>query len=229
MRLLDGIDAVLLDAGGVLLLPDPDAMRRELEPLAIETLPDDETCRRGHYVSMRGLDRIATRDWIAVDRALCAALGLPDDLFDAAYGGMERVYIQHPWVPIDGAAEALLALEKHLPIAIVSNASGTMEQQLAHHQICSVDGKVCARVEVVIDSHVVGVEKPDPRIFSFALERIAIPPERCLYAGDTVYFDVNGARAAGLQPVHVDPFGFCPHTGDHPHVASVAELAVELA
>ena len=224
-----GVDAVLLDAGGVLLLPDPDAIRREVAALGAAVVPDDETCRRAHYVSMRELDRLGEADWVAVDRALCGALGLADSLIDDALEGMERVYIEWPWVPIHGAAEALRAIEgRGLPIAVVSNATGTMEQQLAGHLICSVDGDICARVEVVIDSHVVGVEKPDPKIFDLALDQLDVARERCIYAGDTVYFDVNGARAAGLIPVHVDPLGLCPGVDDHDHVRSLEQLAAEL-
>jgi hypothetical protein len=31
--------------------------------------------------------------------------------------------------------------------------------------------------------------------------------------------------AAGLQPVHLDPYGLCPLPSRHPHVRSLAELA----
>jgi putative hydrolase of the HAD superfamily len=82
-------------------------------------------------------------------------------------------------------------------------------------------------VAVVVDSDVVGVEKPDPAIFGIALDALSLSPDGCLYVGDTVHFDVNGARAAGLRPVHLDPYRLCPH-GDHPHVGSLAELAQEL-
>jgi FMN phosphatase YigB (HAD superfamily) len=44
-----------------------------------------------------------------------------------------------------------------------------------------------------------------------------------VYVGDTVFFDVAGARAAGLAPVHVDPYHFCP-LDDHPHIASIGDL-----
>ena len=60
------MDAVLLDAGGVLLLPDPAELRRVLAPFG--RIPDDETCRRAHYASMREVDRIGGPDWPAVDR-----------------------------------------------------------------------------------------------------------------------------------------------------------------
>jgi putative hydrolase of the HAD superfamily len=99
-----------------------------------------------------------------------------------------------------------------------------MEQQLADHRICTSDGGHGAQVAVVVDSDVVGVEKPDPAIFGTALDALGLPPRGCIYVGDTVHFDVNGARAAGLLPVHLDPYGWCPDT-DHAHIGSLTELA----
>jgi hypothetical protein len=34
-----------------------------------------------------------------------------------------------------------------------------------------------------------------------------------------------GAHAAGLQPVHMDPYGFCPARDGHPHIRSLGALA----
>ncbi len=79
---------------------------------------------------------------------------------------------------------------------------------------------------MVVDSAVVGVAKPDPAIFSIALDALGVPASRTvLYVGDSLRYDVAGAVAAGLQPVHLDPHGFCPLPSGHPHVRSLAELA----
>lgn len=223
MNLPGGVEAVLLDSGGVLMLPDPERMRAALE--SIGGSADDETCRRAHYASMRELDRLGRVDWAAVDRALAREAGVPEDRLDEAVPFLDEVYLRQPWVPIAGVAEALLDLQAAgFGLAIVSNASGTMEQMLAEHRICSVGGTEHADVAIVVDSEVVGVEKPDPKIFSFALDALDVAPERCVYIGDTVYFDVNGARAAGVHPIHVDPYRFCPDR-DHPHVGSAVEAA----
>ncbi len=85
-----------------------------------------------------------------------------------------------------------------------------------------MDG-VAVKVAIVVDSDRVGVAKPDPRIFQFALDALDVPAGRCVYVGDTVHFDVKGARNAGLFPVHVDPHRFCPFD-DHPHVAGLGDL-----
>jgi putative hydrolase of the HAD superfamily len=228
------IDAVLLDAGGVLVLPDPERIRARLGPLG--AAPDDDTCHRGHYLGMREVDRIGWPDWTSVDRVLGRLYGVAEHQLEEAVVELDKVYLEDPWVAVDGAAAALADLHAAgLTLGVVSNASGTMEQMLLGHRICALesdppdpDGAVptVARVSVIGDSHVVGVEKPDPRIFEIALAAVGLPAERCLFVGDTVHFDVNGALAAGLQPVHLDPYGLCPSTG-HAHVRALSEL-VEL-
>jgi putative hydrolase of the HAD superfamily len=221
------VDAVLLDAGGVLLLPGPEEFRTALAPLGI--VPDAERCRRAHYVGMREVDRLGAADWIRVDRVVARELGVPDERLDETTEAIGDVYTRLHWEPIPGAAEALRAFQAAgLALAVVSNAEGTMEEQLATHEICSVRGGAAAQVAVVIDSAVVGIEKPDPRIFQLALDAIEVPPERCLYVGDSFHFDVEGARAAGLVPVHMDPYDLCGHD-DHAHIHSLDELVEILA
>jgi putative hydrolase of the HAD superfamily len=174
---------------------------------------------------MREVDRIGGPDWPQIDRVLARVAGVDEERLDRAVSLVEDVYLRLPWVPVSDAADTLLALQAAgYPLAVVSNATGTMEQQLADHRICSSDGGTAARVAVVVDSEVVGVEKPDPAIFAIALDVLSLLPDECVYVGDTVHFDVNGARAAGLRPVHLDPYRLCPDS-DHPHVGSLAELA----
>ena len=58
--------------------------------------------------------------------------------------------------------------------------------------------------ETVVDSHLVGVEKPNPEIFRLALKRMSLRAESTLYIGDLPEVDVKGARSAGLSAVLLD-------------------------
>jgi putative hydrolase of the HAD superfamily len=79
-------------------------------------------------------------------------------------------------------------------------------------------------VRVVIDSHVVGVAKPDPHIFDFALAHFdGVARDRIAYVGDSVTMDVGGSRAAGLFPILLDPHDDHPGA-DFARIASLAEL-----
>lgn len=108
---------------------------------------------------------------------------------------------------------------------VVSNSDWSVEQTLAAAGLCQAGEGPAVEVEFVIDSHVVGVAKPDPRIFGLALNRLGVGPEACVYAGDTLVSDVAGARAAGIHPFHVDPYGDCLERDDHQHATSVSALA----
>jgi putative hydrolase of the HAD superfamily len=55
---------------------------------------------------------------------------------------------------------------------------------------------------------VVGVEKPDPRIFRLGLRAAGVGAAEAVYVGDLYSVDVLGARTAGLDGVLLDPHGF---------------------
>jgi putative hydrolase of the HAD superfamily len=102
---------------------------------------------------------------------------------------------------MEGAREALDGIAAlGLRRAVVSNSDGRAEW---HLEQCGVrEG-----IEFVVDSHLVGVEKPDPRIFHIALERLGVAAGRALYVGDIRSVDEAGAREAGMRFVLLDPHG----------------------
>jgi putative hydrolase of the HAD superfamily len=110
--------------------------------------------------------------------------------------------------PIPDSVEALRSLhEAGVPIGVVSNASGQIEQTLMVAGVCQVGAGPHVPVRVIIDSHVVGVAKPDPAIFDYAMPAFdGIDRGRIAYVGDSVTMDVGGATAAGLVPILVDPY-----------------------
>lgn len=58
-----------------------------------------------------------------------------------------------------------------------------------------------ALVDFIVVSSEVGVRKPDPRIFQFALERAGAAPSEVVYVGDQVEDDVRGAQRVGIRPI----------------------------
>ena len=83
---------------------------------------------------------------------------------------------------------------------MVSNSDGRAEWHLRNAHV--LEG-----LEFVVDSHVVGVEKPNPAIFRVALDRLGVPAARALYVGDIRSVDEGGAAAAGVHFVLIDPWG----------------------
>lgn len=108
---------------------------------------------------------------------------------------------------------------------MVSNADGTVADQLREHRLAQVGEGPGIDVEVLVDSEVVGVAKPDPGVFDQALRPTGVDPSRAWYVGDTLTFDVVGAAAAGLHVLHLDPHGWCPRPDDHAHVTDLVAVA----
>jgi len=52
--------------------------------------------------------------------------------------------------------------------------------------------------DFILSSAAAGIRKPNPRIFSLALENWGIPPDRVAMVGDTLGADILGAKNAGL-------------------------------
>ncbi len=60
----------------------------------------------------------------------------------------------------------------------------------------------------LFDSGLVGVEKPDPRIFELGLREAGVVARDAVYVGDLYSVDVLGSRAAGIRPILLDPRGY---------------------
>jgi putative hydrolase of the HAD superfamily len=105
-------------------------------------------------------------------------------------------------------------------LGVVSNSNGRVRSLLEA-------AGLAAPLGCVVDSGVVGVEKPDPRIFAIAAERLGAAPAACVYVGDFHSLDVLGARAAGMYGVLLDPLGVWDGVAA-PRVASLTELVARL-
>jgi len=66
-------------------------------------------------------------------------------------------------------------------------------------------GGIEAYFETSVLGPLVGITKPDPRLFLFAIERMgALEPQEVVVVGDNDRLDIAGAAAAGMRSVLVD-------------------------
>ena len=172
--------------------------------------------KREHHVAWSRAHVQAARGWAAhrrhdaARRGSAARIGVPA-MLDAMW---PEHAARNLWslVP-EGLVDALAAVRAAgVRVAVVSNSEGQLEPLL-------VDLGVRGALDLVVDSGIVGVEKPDPRIFRIALDRFDVAPARALHLGDVYATDVLGARAAGVRVALVDPHGHL--AGRHPDVPRV--------
>ena len=120
-----------------------------------------------------------------------------------------------------GTVEALAGLRAGgLTLGCVSNSDGSVAELLQRVGLAP-------QLQFVVDSGVVGIEKPDPGIFRVALDLARVEPAEALHVGDLFPVDVVGARRAGIEPVLLDPLGRYADRGCRT-APDIATLAREL-
>jgi putative hydrolase of the HAD superfamily len=216
--------AVSLDVGGVLVVPDHGALASVLDGLGVSY--DRQRFGVGHYEAMAATDRATSdpEDFTDYLWGFLAAVAVPETDRPRAHEALAEVLRTPVWCqPVPGSRAAVRSLaDAGLRLAVTSNSDGTIEDHLARHEWVQVGAGPGVPVEVVTDSGLVGVGKPDARVFRATIDALALPPERILHVGDSAFYDVAGAAAVGMQAIHFDPYGRCD--GDHPHVASLAAV-----
>jgi len=219
-------DAILFDAGGIFVLPDPTVLGPLLAYFGGD--PSVEAHRRAHYRAMAVKSATGKGEafWDEYNHAYVATIGVHAHEVAEAADVLGRTRTAHLWRwPIPESVAALRALHDiGTPVGVVSNASGQIEAVLRRSGVCQVGEGPGTPVRVVIDSHVVGVAKPDPAIFDHALPFFeGIARQRIAYVGDSVTMDIGGARAAGLHPILLDPHDDHPGA-DFDRIATLEEL-----
>ncbi len=219
-------DAILFDAGGILLLPDPTVLGPLLAPYGGNPSIDAHVRAHYHGMAVKSAAGAGETFWHEYDLAYCESIGVEtsDVHYAAAVLGRTRNASTWRW-PIPESAETLAALASGgMPIGVVSNASGQIEEVLARSGVCQVGDGPLTNVRVIVDSHLVGVSKPDPQIFEFALRHFAeCERSRIAYVGDSVTMDIVGGRSAGLHPILLDPYNDHPNA-DFDRIRSLSDL-----
>jgi FMN phosphatase YigB (HAD superfamily) len=228
-------ELVLLDAGGVFVLPEPARVLGAYTRAECDVRADilAEAHYRAATVFATDIDVEAdwAPSWIAYLQAYIEACGVDEDRREEAHRHLDSEFAEAAlWVePIAGSREGLQALaDTGVRLGIVSNADGIMGQRLAQLEICQVGPGLGVAIECVIDSGNVGIMKPDPRIFEAALDVMGVAAADAWYVGDMPAIDVVGARRAGLRPFLMDPFDL-HHEADYDRTSSLSDLAALIA
>lgn len=216
------LTTILFDAGGTLVFPSFGRIARELAEHGVRV--DPAALARADARVRFEIDRpdviAATTDGSRFRRYLDALAGaaglehLPDPVFERL-DAYHRIHNLWEDVPPEVPA-ALDRMRGRFRMGVVSNANGTVRAKLARVGLADY-------FELVVDSHEEGIEKPDPRIFALALERMGVGAAETAYVGDLYHVDVVGAAAAGLSAFLLDPSDLY-RGAPVPRIRSLAEL-----
>lgn len=167
----------------------------------------------------QGQRRARARDFLAPYGVL-----LEDDAEAEAWFEAFATHYRAAWALHE---DVLPCLERLRPARFGVITNGQLEFQTAKVEAVGL----APWIEHLIASGVVGVVKPDPRIFALACEAFGVEPSDAAYAGDRLRTDAVGAARAGLLGVWIDRHGNA--TGDQlaeaaaegvPVIRSLAEL-----
>ena len=132
------------------------------------------------------------------------------------------------WPPFPDTVAALHQLKRRFKLAVISNIDDDLFAATRNHLDVEFDA--------IITAQQAQSYKPSSRNFELALRTLALPPERLLHAGQSIYHDVVPAQSLGISAVWVNRKSARPGIGavraatgkpdlEVPDVATLAALA----
>ena len=215
---LDGARACVFDAGGTLIHPDwprlvghlGEACGRAFAAPELERAFKEMLREVGAEMQQPGwtIPEYQQRPHWTFRRAY-RSLGLDEEACERAVSRLDAAHAErHIWCGPDPDAPRVVEELKRrgLLLAVISNTEdGRLRDALTA-------AGVADRFDLLVDSHHVGVRKPDPAIFRYALERLGVEAAEAAFVGDSYAHDALPARAAGLRAVLLDPLDLHPES-----------------
>lgn len=100
--------------------------------------------------------------------------------------------------PRPGAIEAVTTLRSlGAKIALVSNGKSPFQER----NFRSLG--ISSLFDAVIVSQAVGLRKPDKEIFYLACDRLKVQASNCVFVGDSIESDIEGANNAGMHSIYL--------------------------
>ncbi len=120
-------------------------------------------------------------------------------------------------VAMQGASQLLSELKQAgYKLAVISN--GGHATRLTILQGLGFSGYF----DEIVSSELVGISKPNPEIFLYTSQKLAVASENCLFVGDHPINDIQGANSAGMQTLWLQGF----HKAQQPQpIHSIQSLA----
>ena len=95
---------------------------------------------------------------------------------------------------LQSSKELLSSLHKNFKLGLISNFYGNVAS------VCREFG-IDEFLDVIVDSAVAGISKPDPAIFKLALKELNLSASDCMMVGDSYSRDIAPAKSIGFTTV----------------------------
>ncbi|RNI23246.1 HAD family hydrolase [Flexivirga caeni] len=157
-------------------------------------------------------------------RDVAAAYGVPvpDDALEIYESAFRPVFAQEQRTFEDVIPFAERCAEAGLRVAVLTNSSDELTAEKFERT------GLTGRLGSITTRDTLGFGKPDPRVFRHACAGLGVEPGDTAYIGDEWAADVEGSRAAGLQPIWITRGGraAAPEADPVPVIASLDQLRV---
>jgi len=212
MRSSSPIRAVFFDLDDTLC--DTIATREARARLAFEALAGEYAHLDGEAFVSRVMERRDERDVRGVP-AVIHELGIVEtEAGRAAIGAWFFEGCIELLRPLEGVAETIEWLRRDYALGVITNGGGKLQRAKWLHLQLGID--------LVVISAECGFEKPDPRIFEYALSFAGFEPRETIFVGDRLDVDIAGARAAGMRAVWFNHWG-----GSHDGASAAPDAVIE--
>lgn len=118
---------------------------------------------------------------------------------------------------VDAARPVIEKLAERYPLMLVSNFYGNVESVIR-------DMGIRQYFQGIIESAVVGVRKPDPRIFMLGVVALGLKPEQVLVVGDSFRKDIEPALAIGCRVAWIKGKGWTAEEDAQTHPSIIGSL-----
>ena len=218
------LKAIFFDVGNTLLFPAWNKMLAALHQQRI--VPDPKRLQSIECQTKNEFDATLRSGspadhgfWYIFYSHLLDSLSMKDDRLHDQLVSATRISAN--WCEIrPGTRETLLRLRKQYRMGVISNADGKIAGVLERCGIADC-------FQTIVDSAIVGYEKPHPAIFEAALQGMGSAAPESLYVGDIYSVDYVGATAAGMGAVLMDICG-AYRDSKLPRVETLEELELKL-
>lgn len=182
------VDAMVVDLDGVIRHWDETTLTKAEQDLGLPpgTIAAAAFAEPRFGRAMRG--ELPAPQWAA---EIGAAVAARHSVVDAET--VADTFATVGWRIDESVVELVARVRRHVPVALLSNASSRLADDLRLSGIHDA-------FDAVVGSAELGVCKPDRRAFRAAAERLGVPVHRCLFVDDTAGH-VAAARDLGMRAI----------------------------